>query len=218
MIIAGRDTTRTLLSWFLYAIYDKPDIKAKIMQEINNMVFFFFFNLLSPLCGVMEYTALLYAKKKKKRLKYLEAVLLETLRLFPPVPILARMAKKDVELPGGKDEKKYTIREGNMVMIHVWSQARNPKYFEDPSKFDPMRWYEQGVAAFPPHMFPQFNIAPRLCLGRTFALLEAKIFACHFLKTFDYTPVDTEEPRVEGGPILNMTDGYRVHLTPLKQA
>jgi len=195
MTIAGRDTTRTLLSWFLYVIYDKPDIKAKILEEINEM-------------GRISYDNL------NNKLKYLEGALLETLRLFPAVPTLVRMAKKDVQLPG---DKKYIIREGQFVLIHIWTQTRNPKYFPDPLKFDPMRWYEEGVNTYPPHIFPQFNISPRLCLGRSFALLEAKIFVCHFFKTFDYKPVSTQEPLVEYAPILNMKGGFPIYLTSLNK-
>jgi len=193
LIVAGRDTTRTLLSWFLHILRDKPDVKAKIIQEMDGI-------------DTSSYEDI------TTKLPYLEGVLLETLRFYPPVPILIRVAKEDVQLPC---EQQYIIRKGDLVMAHVYSQTRNPKFFKDPLVFDPMRWYEHGVTTYPPHIFPQFNIAPRLCLGRAFSLLEAKTFVCRFFKTFDYKPVRTEEPLIEVGPLLNMKDGYPIYLTPL---
>ncbi|ETO33658.1 hypothetical protein RFI_03444, partial [Reticulomyxa filosa] len=198
MIIAGRDTTRALLGWFFVCISDRPDILKKIIAEIDAI-------------GASDIT---YDQVHNK-LHYINCVLLETLRLFPSVPALARVAKQDVQLPVIGDEKVgYIIRKGDICTVHNYTIGRSTKFWgPNATEFDPMRWSEQGLNTAPPHVFPHFNINPRLCLGRQFALMEAQIFVFYFFKNFRFRPLHSEKPTYTVGLILNLKDGYPIILS-----
>lgn len=213
-IIAGRDTTRMLLSWFLYVLLyqctndEKLKHLNKIKKEISDII---------ESHGTIEYGDAMNG------MKYLEACLLETLRLYPPVPFLVRCAKKDVKLPsiitqdlnekGLKIEKSYIIRKNDRVFVHPWSLGRDERIFgKNCQNFDPSRFEKKGLNTFDPYVFTAFNIAPRLCLGRKFALMEAKIFLFHFLQCFQFEKFENFKVEYSVGAILNMKDGFKIRL------
>jgi cytochrome P450 len=94
---------------------------------------------------------------------------LESLRLHPSVPTLIRFAVEDIECPEGE-----IIRKGDGVIIYCYGLSRLPNWFENPTQFNPLRFFNQEKVFDPSH-YPYFNIMPRLCLGKHVALMEAKI-------------------------------------------
>eukprot|EP01084_Bolivina_argentea_P014353 26801_1 len=128
MIIAGRDTTRLMLSWFLYEMTKKKNkqILDKIYKEIDD----FIENNNGNINIKYEQVA--------PNLLYLESTLLETLRMNPVVPWLIRHAQTDVKLPNGN-----IIREGNEVIIPTYIIGRSPKIYNNPLQFDPNRFYNK---------------------------------------------------------------------------
>ncbi|ETO35521.1 cytochrome P450 [Reticulomyxa filosa] len=205
MIIAGRDTTRLLLSWFFYAIENKPKILEKIREEINAIS-----------TSDISYT------QASEGLKYTECVLLETLRLYPPVGWSWRYARQDMSLP----EKNFHMRKGDSLSVQHWAMGRSTAIWgKDALIFDPMRWYAEGINTKTPYEFVQFHIPPRVCLGRQFALLEAKTFLFYFFKNFNFKakisrPISydhNEDHAVlipySSGALLQMSTGYYLTLT-----
>eukprot|EP01084_Bolivina_argentea_P093383 167953_1 len=193
MIIAGRDTTRLLLSWFLYEMCKRPEIKKRIYNEIDA------FN------GDVGYSDV------QKGFLYLECTLLEALRYHPVVPFLIRQAKEDVELPNGN-----IVRQGDEVIIPTYAYGRNPKIYDDPMTFDPNRFYNKGVLPInvkSVYEYPFFNINPRLCMGRQLAIMEAKVFVFNFFKRYEFEMSDVnQEIRPKTGIVLNMVDGLRLKI------
>ena len=198
MIIAGRDTTRLILSWFLYEMCHRPNIKKKIYEEIDNFI-------VENENNEMDYESI------GQSLMYTESTLLETLRLNPVVPFLIRTAQKDVKLPNGN-----IIREGNEVVIPTYIFGRNPKIWKDPLKFDPNRFYgkdKDPVNVYSVYQYPFFNINPRLCLGRKLALMESKVFLFYFCQQYQFEMADpNQEIKIKTGIVLNMTQGLRLKL------
>ena len=199
MIIAGRDTTRLILSWFLYEMCKRPEIKKKVYQEIDNFI---------EENGTNE----IVYDKVGQSLFYTESTLLETLRLNPVVPFLIRQAMEDVKLPNGN-----IIRERNEVIIPTYIFGRNPKIWKDPLKFDPNRFYgkdKDPVNVYSVYQYPFFNINPRLCLGRKLALMESKVFLFYFCQEYDFEMADpNQEIKIKTGIVLNMQEGLRLKLT-----
>jgi len=160
----------------------------------------------------------------KTKFKYTECVLLETLRLYPPVAWSWRYARKDMYYP----EKGFFIAKGDSLSVHHWTMGRNADIWgKDVLVFDPMRWYEKGINTKTPNEFIQFHIPPRLCLGRQFALLEAKVFLFYFFKNFTFKAVKPREISYDhnedhkvivnysSGALLHITNGYYLHLTEI---
>lgn len=197
MIIAGRDTTRLILSWCLFELCRRPEVRQKVYAEIDRFA--------AENGDEMKYPEI------NQSLRFTECTLLETLRMWPVVPFLDRTATEDVELPNGN-----IIREGNEVLIPTLPFGRNPKIYDEPSRFDPGRFDKMGkdpVNAFDVHRYPFFNINPRLCLGRKLAVMESKVFLFYFCRRFHFEMADpNQEIKIKTGIVLNMQQGLRLRL------
>eukprot|EP01083_Nonionella_stella_P302732 1045020_1 len=198
-IIAGRDTTRLLLSWFIWHLCkdENKDIKRKVYEEIDAFDG-------EPL----------YQDFNNESFRYLGSCLCETLRLTPSVPLIGRSAVKDLKLPKVKGDKMaYTLRKDDIVIISNYAQGRNPKVWgSDCLQFKPERWQSKGVNSHDQYKFAAFNVNPRLCLGKNFAIQEAKIFTYYFMKNFEFNVIKGYEVIVKGGALLNMANGLPVVL------
>ena len=145
--------------------------------------------------------------------RYLEGALCETLRLYPSVPCLGRHAERDIELPI-KDEngQHYVIRKGDDVLSSPFIQARTPRIWgDDCLEIKPERW-TKGVNTFDQYKFSHFNVSPRLCLGKQFAITEAKTFMYHLFKNFTFELVTDKPMEFVSGVILNFKGGLMVKV------
>ena len=146
--------------------------------------------------------------------RYLEGALCETLRLYPSVPTIGRDCKNDIVLPI-KDENgnHHVIRSGDFVLSSQYVMGRCPRIWgEDCLEFKPERWKEKGINTFDQYKFVSFNINPRLCLGKQFAMVEAKAFMYYFLREFTFEMVAEKPVEIQTGIILNMKSGLFVRL------
>ena len=156
-LIAGRDTTASLMSSTLFQLSRRPDVWAKLQAEVATL------NGKPPTFDQI------------KDLKYLRNILNEALRLYPVVPINAKFANKDTWLPrgGGKDgQSPIFVQKGQMVIWVLYSMHRRADLWgKDSEEFKPERW--EGL--LPGFNFLPFNGGPRICPGKSvllFALQE----------------------------------------------
>jgi len=196
-IIAGRDTTAQLLSWFCYLVTQKENewVQEKIVEEIGQ-------HITGDLTDI-DYNAI-------NKCQYLESAFLETLRLRPSVPHLVRYAKIDIELPNGD-----VIRKGDGIVVPTFAMGRMPWIWKDPLKFDPDRFQDEKQK-YTPSQYPAFNIPPRLCLGKHVALLEAKIAVIRMFLKYELVPVPGQDVAYEFSVTNQMKNGFRVKLKPRK--
>ena len=111
-----------------------------------------------------------------KQMKYMEQCIKESLRLYPPVPLLARVSREPVNI------KEYVIPANTAFFVDIYMLHRDPKAFPrpevyDPSRFDPSNDYN-------PFAFIPFSAGPRNCIGQKFALLEEKAILASILKKY----------------------------------
>ena len=148
-LIAGRDTTASLMSSTLFQLSRRPDVWAKLQAEVATL------NGKPPTFDQI------------KDLKYLRNILNEALRLYPVVPINAKFANKDTWLPrgGGKDGKSpIFVQKGQMVIWVLYSMHRRADLWgKDSEEFRPERW--EGL--LPGFNFLPFNGGPRICPGKS---------------------------------------------------
>merc|ERR1712130_204495 len=196
-IIAGRDSTRMLLSWWFWELCrgENKEILIKLYKEID------------------EFDGIPNANDFNQKFEYLEKTLCESLRLYPSVPFLTRKCIKDIKVPKIENEdRSYTVRKGDSILVPNYTMARNPKVWgDDPCDYNPDRW-EKGLNTFDQTKFSVFNTNPRLCLGKKFAIQEAKIFAFYFLKTFEFQMKKGHVVETRGGAILSMENGLPMIL------
>ena len=115
---------------------------------------------------------------------YLDAVIRESLRLFPPVPRIARTVSQEVRIRGSVSSCEYVIPEGTTVTIDVFQIQRDPSAFPNPDSFDPERHLSSTPGIHPSKALMPFSLGPRSCIGSKFALMELKIFLIKVLRKF----------------------------------
>lgn len=194
-LVAGRDTTAVLMTWMVVELDKNPEVVDQMLDEIKQVC---------P-TGVPTYSDL-------KNLPYLEAVILETLRLHPSVPIDIKITCKADVLPCGA-----RVRPGDCIHYIPYSMGRNEKYWPNPEKFDPHRFYdnvEKKVKTPDQYVYPVFNAGPRTCLGRRVAIMEAKQIISMLYSRFHVKVVDPEAVHYEAKVVLRVKGALPVTLTP----
>ncbi|ORZ25556.1 cytochrome P450 [Absidia repens] len=199
-IIAGRDTTAQTLSWLLYNVMLHPEVEEKLVQEIRTHV---------PEELEQDSPALYEAIKD---MKYAYAVLYETLRLHPSVPVNQKQALKDDILPDGTP-----LKSGDVFIWSTYSLGRNKEIWGDDAKeFKPERWFtEEGdLKRESQGKWPAFHAGPRVCLGQNLATLEALVAVCVLLKRYKFSLVPNQNVTYQVSLTLPMKYGLKVTIDP----
>ncbi|XP_069503684.1 cytochrome P450 3A29-like isoform X2 [Ambystoma mexicanum] len=174
-IFAGYETTSTSLTLLSYNLATHPEIQKRLQEELDRVL---------PNKAAPTYDSLM-------QMDYLDMVINENLRLFPPGGRLDRMCKKTIEING------VTIPGGTLVMIPAYVMHRDPEYWPDPETFDPERFSKEKKEARDPYTFLPFGAGPRNCIGMRFALLAMKVAMAVLLQNFSFqtcqeTPIPLE--------------------------
>ncbi|XP_011873886.1 PREDICTED: cytochrome P450 9e2-like [Vollenhovia emeryi] len=178
--LAGFDTVSAAMCFMTNELGIYPDIQSKLREEINNV--------LRQTNGKPTYEAI-------NSMKYLDAVVNETLRIYPIASFLDRVCVKETKLPPATpDCEPITLKPGDSVWFPTYSLHRDPKYYPQPDKFDPERFLNGKVDN---SVYMPFGIGPRICIGNRFALMEAKVMLFYLLSRCDLEPdVKTRNPMV----------------------
>ena len=173
LMLAGHETTSLALTWACYLLAKNPAVKKKLQSEIDGV-------LRGRACTVSDVMSLSYTR----------AVMLEAMRLYPPVPVVSRQAISDDEFEGRK------IPAGSIVQIAPYVTHRDPEFWEDPEAFVPERFQEGHpksvrISDERPVYFP-FVFGPRACVGEHFAMTEAIVLLSHFAGRFDFELSDSK--------------------------
>ncbi|CAF1052148.1 unnamed protein product [Rotaria sordida] len=161
-IIAGHETTSNLMAWTLYNLACHPEVYRRCQNEIDS--------ILNNEDAIDSSTLSL--------LNYTEAVLKESLRLYPSIPLLPRTAIKDNILVTS-DGKHIRISKGTEVIVNLYTLHHSENHWSEPEKFDPSRFDQHQSDKFLP-----FSIGFRSCIGQHFAMLEAKIMLLMIIRRF----------------------------------
>ncbi|GJJ68625.1 hypothetical protein EMPS_00971 [Entomortierella parvispora] len=220
-MIAGRDTTALTLSWMFYHVIADNRILKNALREIDAVLGS---NAEVAASGVER--KYLY-ETMMNELPYMKAIFHETLRLYPQVPKNGKFAMEDDVLPDGT-----VIDKGDMVSHSDYCMGRNRAIWgEDAEVFSPERWLidvkdtrdsVNGIPKSPfgkikvesPHKFHSFNSGPRLCLGQTFATVEAMVTSCIIIQNYDLKLVPNRpKPEVRPSVVSPMLRPLLVYAT-----
>ncbi|TMW62705.1 hypothetical protein Poli38472_005323 [Pythium oligandrum] len=202
-LIASRDSTAQALSWFFKNISMHPEVAKKIRNEIAEMI---------P--ELMDGSIDTPTMEQVQRLTYLEACLKESLRLYPAVPLNAKLAVKDVVLSDGT-----VIFEGQTVGIPAYANSRM-KYVwgPDAAVYNPDRWIDPETGKltnFSAFKFFSFNAGPRTCLGMNLAMLEMKIVVASLLSRLEIQVLEPEKVTYKFSLTLPVKGEMHTRITPL---
>lgn len=167
---AGHVTVSGAIIWAFGLLAQHPEALAKVTEELSTV-------LDGNAPGITDLP----------KLTYLDWVIKETLRLYPPVWVHFRRALEDVEVDG------YNLPKGTFVLFSQWVTHRAKEYFERPTEFIPERFAAKGQYLHTPGAYYPFGIGHRACLGTGFTMLETKIVLARALQRFKPVLVDHKE-------------------------
>jgi cytochrome P450 len=188
LVLAGHETTANLLTWTFWLLDGYPDVEARLHRELEEV-----------LAGRQPQL------EDIPRLEYTRRVIHESLRIRPPVWILARRAIVDYQL------HEYTIPEGSSVLMSQWVTHHDPRWFPTPERFDPDRWTPEAEASRPKYSYYPFGSGPRRCIGESFAKLEASIVLATLAQRWKLRLVP--EHRVEMFPSIALRSRYGMRMS-----
>ncbi|XP_043278111.1 cytochrome P450 6k1-like [Venturia canescens] len=165
----GFETSSTTLSLTLYELALSPDIQTKLREEINSGI--------ESNNGDITYDMV-------TTLPYLDMVVSEALRKWPPLGFLDRVANADYKIPNSDD----VIEKGTPVYISMLGLHYDPRYYPDPQKFDPERFSEENKKNRKAFVYMPFGDGPHICIGLRLGLLQVKLGLIHILSEYEVTP------------------------------
>jgi cytochrome P450 len=159
LFLAGHETTAQALTWTLYLLSQHPEAEARLHAELD---------------------AVLRGRPPtaEDELPYTDRVIAESMRLFPPAPVVARVCVEATEVGG------YPVPVGADVACWIYHAHHDPRWWEDPERFDPDRFTEERSRERPRGAYAPFGAGQRLCVGRGFALLEARLLLATIAQRF----------------------------------
>ncbi len=174
IFIAGHETTANALTWTFYLLSQNPAAEAKVLEEVDRV-----------LAGrAPTFTDV-------RNLPYLDQVIKEAMRLYPPATGITRQPLEDVEIGG------YTIPAGSLLLVSSWTMHRDPVFFANPEKFDPERFSPENEAKIHKHAYLPFGGGPRVCIGNMFAQMEAILAAAVILKRYRFSLAPGQKVQAE---------------------
>ena len=194
LMMAAHDTITSSATSLIYLLAKNPEWQDKLRQEI------------------VAVTGGLDADGKPRPLDYddigklelTEMAFKEALRFIPPVPSLPRRALKSFEYGG------YRIPAGTMVGINIHYVHHSPEYWDEPEKFDPMRFTPEKVKARHKYAWVPFGGGAHMCLGLHFAYLQVKILMAQILPQYSIEIEEGYDPEWQPWPIPKPKDGLKV--------
>lgn len=166
--LAGYDTITSALLASAYELALNPEVQEKLSNEIK--------------MNERNLNGKSICYDDLQKLKYLDMVVSEVLRIRPTATLLDRVCGRDYELQ--MDERKLKICKGTQLWIPVYGYHHDPKYFSNPEKFDPERFNDENKANFNTASYIPFGQGPRNCIASRFALMEMKVQLYFLLKDF----------------------------------
>jgi cytochrome P450 len=173
LILAGHETTSLALSWAFYLLSRHPEAEARLQEESDRVL------------GGRTPTA-----EDIPKLEYTRMVFLETMRLYPPVPVVTRLAREADHFDG------IDIAAGEKTVINIYATQRHPAFWAEPDAFCPERFSEERAESIQPYSYLPFLLGRRACLGEHFAMIEgvaalAMIAGRYSLKRLDNDDIAT---------------------------
>jgi cytochrome P450 len=176
--LAGHETTASALTWAFFIMATRPEVMARVREEVDCVV--------GDGPVTFEHT---------KQLTYIRNLFKETLRLYPPITFIPRVAAEPVQIG------KHRVKKGAMIMIAPWVIHRHLDYWDDPDRFDPDRFSPEREKTIRPGTYMPFGLGPRVCVGAGFAGVESALIIAQLVRRFDFTVEDADRVR----PVARLT-------------
>jgi cytochrome P450 len=188
--LAGHETTAKALTWTLFLLSRSPQWAARLEEEIARVT------------GGAPVSA-----AHIEQLALTQQVLKESMRLYPPVPLMTRQAVADVQL--GSNE----VKAGTSLVMPIYAIQRHRARWQEPDAFDPERFAPAREAQIPRYQYMPFGAGPRICIGMAFAQLEATAILATLLQRARFAPQPGHEPEPVARVTLMPKGGMPLRVT-----
>jgi cytochrome P450 len=189
IFLAGHETTANALSFALYLLAQHPEVKQKIVDEVQRVI------------GNNEMTF-----ENLNRLEYTTMVIKESMRLYPPVWGITRDASQE-DVIGG-----YRIKKGDSIAMSPYAVHRLEKYWENPLKFDPERFSPERMKNIHRYAWFPFGGGQRFCIGNNFAMMEMQAVLALVCTKFNFTLAENFKLELQPLVTLRPRNGVMMKL------
>lgn len=190
---AGHDTTTSGMNFTISMLVANQMVQQRVFEELQQVF------------GKNFETPITYGSLNE--LKYMEMVIKETLRIFPPVPFTGRLLTGDTVVSG------VTVPAGTNVIIPMYAIHRDANVFPDPEKFDPERFSQENTEKRGPYAYIPFSAGPRNCIGQKYAMLKMKTVLMKLIKNYKLLPASKEyEMVLQADVVLRPINGIMLRL------
>jgi cytochrome P450 len=192
LLEAGHETTARALTWTLYILARAPEWQARVREEVVNVAG------TGPI-----------ASAHVDQLAITERVIKEAMRLYPPAPVVARRPTQTVEIAGE------TFPPETEVIIPIYVIHRHNRLWQDPHRFDPDRFLPEEEKRILRTQYMPFGAGARICLGMSFAMVEAKVLLATFVRAATFEWDGKHEPEPISRVTLRPRGGMRLGVNPV---
>ena len=188
IFIAGHETTANALTWIFYLLSQNPNIEKKLLDELVSIIN----SNKTPTVDDIP------------KLKFTEKVLRESMRLYPPVWTIGRSVDNEYTLG------KYTIPAGSTILMSQYVMHHDPRYYNEPDRFDPERWSSGARSSLPRFSYFPFGGGIRACIGEQFAWMEGILVLATIVRQWKMRLVRGQ--RVELDPAITLRPKYGMKM------
>jgi cytochrome P450 len=189
MFVAGHETTANALAFALMLLGDHPEVDARAHLEIEKA-------LKGKTPNADDVSAL----------PFLEAIVKETLRLYPPAHIIGREATRDLTLG------PWAVPRGTSVLMSPWALHHEPEFWLDPHSFRPDRWLDGSADRVPKNAYLPFGGGPRVCIGNHFAMMESILILATLLSRARFERASTDHVELQAAITLRPRKGIPMRV------
>jgi cytochrome P450 len=189
--MAGHETTAKALTWTLYVLARAREWEERIVREVREVAGD------GPIKG-----------EHIDKLVITTQVLKESMRLYPPAPIMSRQATVDTELAG------VPIKAGTQVIIPIYAIQRHRRRWSNPDHFEPSRFAPENEAQIPRYHYMPFGAGPRICIGMAFALIEGIAILASLVRAASFQRTPGNDPEPVSRVTLRPAGGMRLAVRP----
>jgi len=187
LFLAGHETTAQTLAWTWHLLGENYAVEARLHEELRGVL-----NGRSP------------EPRDLPKLPYLDALLHEVLRLYPPAYITARTSIEPSQIGG------YDFPTGSTMLMSQWVMHRDSRFYDAPDAFRPERWLDGLADRLPAGAYFPFGDGPRRCIGQGFAMLEAAIVIGTLAQRFEFRRVPGH--LVEPEPLVTLRPRHGIRM------
>ncbi|HKV28496.1 MAG TPA: cytochrome P450 [Candidatus Acidoferrales bacterium] len=190
LLLAGHETTATTLAWTFYLLAQNPHAEAQLLAELQAAI-----PGRVPACEDLP------------KLRFAEAIIRESLRLYPPAWAMGRQAVEDCAIGG------YYVPRKTTIYMSQWVVHRDARYFDEPDEFLPERWMDSLQKTLPRFAYFPFGGGPRVCIGASFAMMEATLLLATIASRFRMTIVPGQTIKLWPSITLRPRNGIQMALS-----